>query len=417
MPIRTTTSQFPKTGDYEILSKIADGGMGSVYKGRNRATGQIVAIKVVTPEVAANPVLVERFKQEYRAARGLIHPHIVRALDFGFDDGTLYMIMEYVDGPSVGQRIDSEGPLPEAEAVRIIAQAAEALHVAHQHQIIHRDVKPDNILIASNGEAKLTDLGLAKNRQSALDLTRPLSGLGTPNFMSPEQFGDAKHADVRCDVYSLGATLYMAVTGELPFWGKTNLNILKKKMANEIAAPITRVPSLSPRVDAAIRKAIRAKADERHASCLEFISDLTGTVLTATPPATHVTAAPRPARAAPTLANMPSTNVAPPPRSDRRAAVRFSTSLETSCQPTCRIKERSWSGRIQDISSTGVCLLLRRRFEPGTILTAELHGAAQSITKTMLIRVLRVQEQARRRWSIGCAFDRELSELELKALL
>jgi len=209
----------------------------------------------------------------------------------------------------------------------------------------------------------------------------------------------------------------MAVTGELPFWGKTNLNILKKKMANEIAAPISRVPSLSPRVDAAIRKAIRAKADERHASCLEFISDLTGTVGNAPPASTQEKAAPRPAQAAPPLANMPSTNVAPPPRSDRRAAVRFSTNLETSCQPTCRIKERSWSGRIQDISSTGVCLLLRRRFEPGTILTAELHGAAQSITKTMLVRVLRVQEQARRRWSIGCAFDRELSELELKALL
>jgi serine/threonine protein kinase len=416
MPIKTT-SAFPKTGDYEILSKIADGGMGSVYKGRHRANGQIVAIKVVTPEVAANPVLVERFKQEYRAARGLVHPHIVRALDFGFDDGTLYMVMEYVDGPSVGQRIDNEGRLPEAEAVRIIVQAAQALHLAHQHHIIHRDVKPDNILIASNGAAKLTDLGLAKNRQSALDLTRPLSGLGTPNFMAPEQFGDAKHADVRCDVYSLGATLYMAVTGELPFWGKTNLNTLKKKMANDIAAPLSRVPSLSPRVDAAIRKAIRAKAEERHASCLEFISDLTGTVRSSKPAATPAMAGPRPVQAAPTLANLSSANVAPPARRDRRAAVRFSTNLETCCQPTCRIKERSWSGRIQDISATGVCLLLRRRFEPGTILTAELQGAAQSITKTMLVRVLRVQEQARRRWSIGCAFDRELSELELKALL
>jgi Serine/threonine protein kinase len=180
MPIKTTSSAHPRTGDYEILSKIADGGMGSVYKGRHRANGQIVAVKVVTPEVAANPVLVERFKQEYRAARDLVHPHIVRAIDFGFDNGTLYMVLEYVDGPSLGQRIDNEGRLPEAEAVRIVAQAAEALHVAHQHQIIHRDVKPDNILIASNGETKLTDLGLAKNRQSSLDLTRPLSGLGTP---------------------------------------------------------------------------------------------------------------------------------------------------------------------------------------------------------------------------------------------
>jgi hypothetical protein len=150
---------------------------------------------------------------------------------------------------------------------------------------------------------------------------------------------------------------------------------------------------------------------------LEFISELTGTHRNSKPATTPAMPAPRPAQPAPTLASLSSGSVAVPPRRDRRAAVRFSTNLETCCQPTCRIKERSWSGRIQDISATGVCLLLRRRFEPGTILTAELQGAAQSITKTMLVRVLRVQEQARRRWSIGCAFDRELSDLELKALL
>jgi serine/threonine protein kinase len=417
MAIKTSSPNFPRTGDYEILSKIADGGMGSVYRGCRRSNGQIVAIKVVTPEVAANPVLVERFKQEYRAASGLVHPHIVRALDFGFDEETLYMVMEFVDGPSLGQRIDREGRLPEAEVVPIIAQAAEALHLAHQHHIIHRDVKPDNILIASDGKAKLTDLGLAKNRQSDLDLTRPLSGLGTPNFMAPEQFGDAKHADARCDVYSLGATLYMAVTGDLPFWGKTNLNILKKKMGNDIVAPILREPNLSPRVDAAIRKAIRAKPEERHASCLEFIADLTASAPLTKAASTPVDVAPALEKAAPAPATVPSFSAVPPPHRDRRAAVRFSTNLETCCQPTCRIKERSWSGRIQDISSTGICLLLRRRFEPGTLLTAELQGPAENITKTMLVRVLRVQEAARRKWSIGCAFDRELSDQELKALL
>jgi serine/threonine protein kinase len=414
MPVSASRSNFPRTGDYEILCKIAEGGMGTVYRGRRRSDGQIVAIKVVTPEVAANPVLVERFKQEYRAASGLVHRHIVRALDFGFDEETLYMVMEYIDGPSLGQRIDRKGRLPEAEAVRVIVQAAEALHLAHQHQIIHRDVKPDNILIAPNGDAKLTDLGLSKDRQCDLDLTRPLTGLGTPNFMAPEQFGDAKHAHVRCDVYSLGATLYMAVTGDLPFLGKTNLNILKKKMCNDVPAPISRVHTLSPRVDAAIRRAIRGRAEERHASCLEFIADLTGraplTNGAATPSVT-----PKAVKAA--AASATSFSTALPPKNERRAAVRFTTNLQTSCQPTARIKERSWTGRIQDISATGVCLLLRRRFEPGTMLTAELQGATESITKTMLVRVLHVQEQARRSWSIGCSFDRELSDMELKALV
>jgi serine/threonine protein kinase len=406
MALKSTPKAQLHLGNYDVLEKIADGGMGSVYKACDRVTGQIVAIKLVTPEVAANPVLVERFKQEYRTASGLIHPHIVRGLDFGFEGSNLFMVMEYVDGPTLGQRIDNEKRLPEAEAVRIIVQVADALDLAHRHKIIHRDVKPDNILLTSSGQAKLTDLGLAKNRQVDLDLTRPLTGLGTPYFMAPEQFGDAKHADVRYDVYSLGATLYMALTGELPFFGKTNLAILKLKMQDSIVRPAKLVPGLSERVDAAICTAIRANANQRFASCKEFITALVGKEYQAAKQ-----------REAPPERSPAMVDKSTARRRERRASVRYSSGLEASCQPTSRLKERCWSARIQDISSSGVCLILRRRFEPGTVLTAELHGSTESITKTLLIHVMRVHEQSPRKWSVGCAFDRELNDFELKALL
>src|SRR5262249_39588783 len=163
-----------------------------------------------------------------------------------------------------------KGRIPEAEAVAIITQVASALHVAHEHKLIHRDVKPDNILLTPSGDAKLTDLGLVKVEDD-VDLTQTSGWLGTPNFMAPEQFGDARHVDGRSDVYALGATLYMAITGELPFRtrsAKNLLSILKKKQQNDLIPPRKFVPNVSERVDLAIRRATRSAREERHPTCL-----------------------------------------------------------------------------------------------------------------------------------------------------
>ncbi len=264
-------------GDYDIVEKIAEGGMGTVYKGRHRLTGEVVAIKMVAPHMATNPTYLQRFEKEYTVARALDHPNIVRALEHGVSEGRPYLVMEFVEGESLGQRLDRVNRLPEAEAVRIITEAAQALHQAHQRGLIHRDVKPDNIMLTPDGQVKLADLGLVKEIDGDLNLTRTGRGLGTPHFMAPEQFRNAKNANVRCDIYSLGATLYMMVTGQMPFAACPPLDAFMKKLKDDLPAPRKLVPALSEQVDHAIRLAMAADPERRPASCQEFLEDLAGT--------------------------------------------------------------------------------------------------------------------------------------------
>ncbi len=263
-------------GPYDLLEKIAEGGMGAIYRGRNRQTGEVVAIKLMSAKTAANPGLLQRFEQEFRAASKLDHPNVVRAIDYGNSGGAPYLVMEFVEGESLGQRIERDGKLAEAEAIKLIADVAQGLHRAHKQGLIHRDVKPDNILVTPKGLAKLADLGLVKESESDLNLTKTGRGLGTPHFMSPEQFRNAKNADVRCDIYSLGATLYQMVTGELPFRSTGPLDAWMKKIQNDLVPPRKIVPGLSERVEWAILRAMSADPQRRPASCREFIEDLTG---------------------------------------------------------------------------------------------------------------------------------------------
>jgi serine/threonine protein kinase len=263
-------------GNYDLISKIAEGGMGAVYKASNRTTGQIVAIKIIPPETARNPLLLKRFEQEFKAASLIDHPNVVKAIDY-CGSGTPFLVMEFVDGESLGAKIERDGALPEADAVRIIGEVCEGLHRAHKQGLIHRDVKPDNILLTLDLTAKLTDLGLVKDVEGEMNLTKTGRGLGTPHFMAPEQFRNAKNADTRCDVYSLGATLYTMVTGEIPFDKTSPLDCWLKKTKNEFPAPKARNPTLSDRTDWAIRRAMHHDPAQRPVSCREFMEDLLGT--------------------------------------------------------------------------------------------------------------------------------------------
>jgi serine/threonine protein kinase len=263
-------------GKYDVISKIAEGGMGSVHKGRNRETGEIVAIKVIAPATAKNPVLLQRFEREFQTTKLLNHPNVVKALDYSGAPPHPYIVMEFVDGQSIGQRLEQKGAYIEAEAVKLISQVCDGLQSAHKQGLVHRDIKPDNILVTRDGVAKITDMGLVKEVEGDLNLTRTGRGLGTPHYMAPEQFRNAKTVDVRGDIYSLGATLYAMVTGVIPFDNASPLDCWMKKIRNEFPTPKELNPAISERVDWAIRRAMSAEPGQRPSSCREFVEDLTG---------------------------------------------------------------------------------------------------------------------------------------------
>jgi serine/threonine protein kinase len=308
-----------KLDEYELLEKIAKGGMGTVYRARSSRTGNQVAIKVLMSKVAANPVLRQRFEQEFRVASRLDHPNIVRSLAFGHSASGPYLVMELVEGESLGDMVAREGPLPPADAVPMIVQVARALHYAHQEGIIHRDVKPDNIMITPNGVARLTDFGLVKQLLEEVDLTRPGCGLGTPNFIAPEQLANAKVIDRRCDVYGLGATLYMAVTGQCPFAARSLVQVLKKKAANELVLPRQLVPAVSQRLEKVILQAMHPDRGQRYGSCADFFQALTGPGIAETS-AAGATPFGSKHRSAPSQPGAPSTLVERPTRPTACAA-------------------------------------------------------------------------------------------------
>jgi serine/threonine protein kinase len=409
----TASTTGPRTvGKYELLEKIASGGMSSVYRARHQETGEVVAVKMLPPEFAENEVLLQRLRQEFQAQSTVQHPHLVRALEFGWEGQAAYLVMEYVEGEDLLQRIERDGPLPEAEAVRIIGQVVEALHAAHTYGIIHRDVKPENILLTADGQAKLADLGLAKDLEGSLELTRTGKGLGTPNFIAPEQFSDAKHAGILCDVYSAAATLYMALTGELPFPARAMSGVLKKKFNNELVPPCHLVPGLSARVDWAVRRALRANPAERHASCREFGSALT-----------------RDAEAVPSCAESPTTarsSRGPQdvrPAKERRVGVRYPCGLETACDrgtsihPGMKGPKDIWEGTVRNLSVNGIAVVLKRRFEPDTILSVALCSSDGRLSKEVEMRVTRVRHETDGSWFHGCIFAEPLSKDELRKFL
>jgi serine/threonine protein kinase len=199
---------------YELQGKLGTGGMGTVYRAKDTRSGQTVAVKLLHPHLASDPEYVRRFKREARIARELNSPNIVRVLDFGQDGDNQYIVMEYVEGQTLGQLIQKQGPLPIAQAVSIASQAAAALDEAHKHSVVHRDIKPQNIIIAPNGVVKVTDFGVARVTGETT-MTQHGTFMGTAPYMAPDHiFGGV---DTRSDIYSLGIVLYQMLTGAVPF--------------------------------------------------------------------------------------------------------------------------------------------------------------------------------------------------------
>ena len=259
---------------YEIHQRLARGGMAQVYLARDRSLDRPVAVKELVPEFATDPSFVERFRREAQAAANLAHPNIVGVYDWGTQDGTYFIVMEYVDGPSLSQVIRRDGPLHPRRAAEIANEVAAALGFAHSRGVVHRDVKPGNVLLTSTGQSKVTDFGIARALSSPDDdLTQAGSVMGTATYFSPEQ-AQGLPVDPRSDLYSLGVVLYEMVTGRPPFSGETPLAIAYKHVQDQPPAPSTVIPDLPTGLEAIIMKLLQKRPDDRYASAEELRADL-----------------------------------------------------------------------------------------------------------------------------------------------
>lgn len=259
----------------KILHKIAIGGMGTIYKARQLSMNRDVAIKVLSDELSKDRAYVQRFILEARAAGELSHTNLIHVIDVGTFHNLYYYVMEYVDGEGLDAVLEKRNFLPPGEGVEIVLQVASALDHAHRKGIIHRDIKPDNIILMPNGMIKLADLGIAKRISAEAEgITQPGMVLGTPFYMAPEQGRDSRLVDARSDIYALGATLYHMLSGQVPFDGKTCLEVVLKAIEAK-PTPLLRIKeTLPPRVVAICEKMMQKEPDDRYQSTQEVIQDL-----------------------------------------------------------------------------------------------------------------------------------------------
>jgi tRNA A-37 threonylcarbamoyl transferase component Bud32 len=268
-------AQRNRVGGFMLLNKVGQGAMGAVFKARQESVSRYVALKILPPRLAKNRAFLERFLREARAAARLSDPNIVEAIDAGEADGYYYFAMELVDGPSLGAVLKRQTRLPEARALEIARDMASALDHAHTEGIIHRDVKPANILIGKDGSAKLADLGLAREqRQVDSEVTQAGDALGTPDYISPEQVRGETDLDGRTDIYSLGATLYHMLTGTAPFLGGTSAQVMSRHLTEPVPDPRTVVPRLSLACSQIIRRSMQKDRTRRYATGADMLRDI-----------------------------------------------------------------------------------------------------------------------------------------------
>lgn len=277
---------------------LGQGGMARVYRGKQEKLDRYVAIKVLPPYYAADPAFVERFKLEARAMARLSHPNIVTVHDTGEGDGRLYIIMEYVSGGTLRERMTAGMPL--RDVTRIIHEIAGALSYAHAQGIVHRDVKPVNVLMDTTGRAVLSDFGIAKVLQTSAALTRAGAGVGTPEYMSPEQCRGGA-VDHRADIYALGVMLYELLTGRTPFVADNYTALAHAHIYEPVPPPVRFNPRISPAVQSVVLKALEKNPADRFSQATELAQALEQAVAAQVPvaplsrPAPHPTPGPRPA--------------------------------------------------------------------------------------------------------------------------
>jgi eukaryotic-like serine/threonine-protein kinase len=261
-------------GDFRLVQKLGEGAMGSVYRAEQISTPGVVALKVLFPHMARNPKFVERFYREALTMGRLDHPNIVRGFAVGEDQGWHYFAMEYVDGRSLQKWLGLLGKLNVGDAVHIALACADGLGHAHDLDLVHRDVKPDNIMITRKGVVKITDLGAVKLLTEDLTMTQTGHGIGTPCYMPLEQARNAKESDGRSDIYALGCVLYCMLTGRPPFAGETLVDLIQAKDIAKFPPARRSNPEVPEKLDLIIDKMVAKVLRYRYQTCAEVIRDL-----------------------------------------------------------------------------------------------------------------------------------------------
>lgn len=255
---------------YEIVSKVGSGGMADVYKAKDHKLNRFVAMKVMKPEFSSDTNFISKFQREAQAAAGLAHPNVVNVFDVGEDQGVNYIVMELVEGITLKEYISKKGKLTVKEATSIAIQVAMGLEAAHNRNIVHRDIKPQNIIISTDGKVKVTDFGIAR---AASSNTISTNAMGSVHYSSPEQVRGG-YSDYQSDIYSLGITMYEMVTGMVPFDGDTTVAIAIKHLQEEMIPPSEITPDLPHSLEEIIMKCTQKSPDRRYSTLAELINDL-----------------------------------------------------------------------------------------------------------------------------------------------
>jgi hypothetical protein len=317
-------------GPFTLEEQIGMGGMATVYKAYDAGTDRYVAVKVLPHQYSGDPKFVERFRREVKAIAKLEHPYILPVHHYGEDQNTAYLVMRYMDGGTLGDKL-KKGLLPVEQATRLIRQIGDALDYAHQHGILHRDVKPSNVLLDNQDNAFLMDFGIAKMMEGMPDLTGTGLALGTPQYMSPEQCMGSKDLTPATDVYALGVVLYQMVTGQLPFHAETPLAVIHMQLNAPLPPPRSVNPELPEWVERVIFKSMAKDPEDRYQSCGDMATAMeqaqAGGPMPAPPPSAGLEAtipdAISPPATPPPVAPPIARPATPPPVSEVRPQRRF----------------------------------------------------------------------------------------------
>jgi serine/threonine protein kinase len=383
-------------GPFEMLAKIGQGGFATVYKAQHQPTGKVVAIKVIPRALEQMPGILERFQREFTVIRGLRHPHIVRSIGFGKEGDIAFVILEYVAGQNLHERLENQGCLSYDEIRTTFLQIADALRYLHAHGVLHRDIKPSNIFLTASNDAKLGDFGLLKQLTEEAPITLTRQQMGTVEYGAPEQFDDAKRVDRQCDIFSLAATVYTALTGKFPFGEGGHLQILQRKLLQQFVPLRLLLPEIPPAIDQLVNRCLDPDPSRRPSDCDEFLEVLRSK---------HAC----PDRQAETAGAGASAK--PRSRMDRRATLRYAVDLSASFVPFHQKMRGRWEATILDISCDGVRLQTPRAIPVKSVVHITYGKHVNSLA---LVRWVTPGEGGTQ--IVGCSFVRPLPRTALDAL-